>query len=247
MNPAGLLEKAVLVRRYKRFLADVQLASGEVVVVHCPNPGSMLGCAEPGSAVFLRKSNAPNRKLPYTWVVTEVGATLISVDTLLANKIVGAALRQGSVAALSHYKNVVSEYTFGSSRFDFLLDGCNEDTLATTAQPQFPSCIVEVKSTTLCDGATAMFPDAKTERGRKHLHGLMEARKQGIRAVQFYCISRSDATRFAPAKHIDPAYAAALVEAVRNGVEVMAWNIEIAIEQNLLQVRLCSELPVDLA
>ena len=235
MNPVGLLEKAVLIRRYKRFLADVELSTGEIVVVHCPNPGSMLGCAEPGSAVFLRKSDSTTRKLPYTWVITEVGPTLVSVDTLLANKVVGEALRERRIPALSQYEHVLSEYNYGDSRFDFCLG---------TAKDFTPECIVEVKSTTLCEGNVAMFPDAKTERGRKHLHGLIEAKKQGLRAVQFFCIARNDISSFTAAKHIDPAYAEALCRAAAAGVEVMAWTTRMAIDNGSLAVHLHEQIDV---
>lgn len=213
------LKEAVLIRRYKRFLADVQLPNGDVVVVHCPNPGSMIGCAEAGSRIMLRHSRDPKRKLPYTWVMTSVGDTHINVDTLLANKLFAEAARARLIPALRVYTKVIPEYSWSDSRFDFLLE---------SEAPNTVPCLVEVKSTTLADGPKAMFPDAKTERGRKHLRGLMAAKKAGMRAVQFYCVSRDDVTQFAPAEHIDPMYAAALREAAAAGVEVMAWVIQVS-------------------
>jgi sugar fermentation stimulation protein A len=118
-----LLKRGKLIRRYKRFLADVELDSGEVVVVHCPNPGTMIGCAEPGSEILLRHSCDPKRKLPYTWVMTVVDNVHISVDTMLANKLLFEALSMRTIPELSHYSEVVPEYTYGDSRFDFVLKG----------------------------------------------------------------------------------------------------------------------------
>jgi sugar fermentation stimulation protein A len=212
-----LLKRGKLIRRYKRFLADVELDSGEVVVVHCPNPGTMIGCAEPGSEILLRHSCDPKRKLPYTWVMTVVDNVHISVDTMLANKLLFEALSMRTIPELSHYSEVVPEYTYGDSRFDFVLKG----------ESNVPPCLVEVKSTTLAYGECGMFPDAQTVRGRKHLEGLIAARQNGLRAVQFYCVSRADVTTFSPADHIDKVYGETLRRAVEAGVEVMAWSIDV--------------------
>lgn len=230
------LHSGKLLRRYKRFLADVELANGDVIVAHCPNPGSMLGCAEPGSEIWLRHSTDPKRKLPYTWVVTNSSNSFISVDTLLANKLMKHAFANGQIPELAQYKHVVPEYTFEDSRFDFLL---KVDNSADTG------CLVEVKSTTMVDGDIAMFPDAKTERGRKHLSGLMRAVKAGYRAVQFYCIARNDVSSFKPAEQVDPKYAQYLREAASNGVEVLAWTTSIAIQDaNAFSVELARPVPV---
>jgi sugar fermentation stimulation protein A len=236
---ADKLEHAVLLRRYKRFLADVQLPGGETVVAHCPNPGSMLGCAEPGSAVVLRYSSDPKRKLPYTWIITRSGDTYINVDTLLANKLLLEALQQKQVPAFVQYDGIRPELTFGDSRFDFGLY-----LRKASINDKNPECIIEVKSTTLADGSRAMFPDAKTVRGVKHLHGLIAARQKGIRAVQFFCISRTDSESFSPADHIDPAYGSTLRLAAESGVEVMAWCIDIGKTGPTYSISFNKELPV---
>src|SRR5262249_43590327 len=163
----------------------------------------------------LRKAKDAKRRLQYTWVMTVQGKSYISVDTLLANKIVLEALKEKTLKEFSSYSQIRPEFTFEDSRFDFGLRHNGTDVPA--------DCIIEVKSTTMADGQQALFPDARTQRGRKHLQGLISAKKQGIRAVQFFCISRNDSTSFAPAAHIDPDYAAELKRAHSLGVEVMAW------------------------
>lgn len=229
------LVAAKLLRRYKRFLADVEMADGTTVVVHCPNPGSMLGVCDAGAPVMLRRSANVARKLPFSWVLVGVGGGLVNVDTLLANKVVDAGLADRLLPPFLGYTRVSREKTFGESRFDFLL----EDESA-----QLPNCFLEVKSTTLVDGQAAMFPDAVTARGRKHLQGLTDAVKHGHRAVQFFLIARDDVTEFRPAAHIDPAYAAALCQAQRAGVEVMAWTTEIAFNQGRATYGVGRQVPV---
>lgn len=237
MQLPTILQRGKLIRRYKRFLADVELETGEVIVAHCPNPGSMQGCAEPGSAVLLRHSNDPKRKLPYTWVMTIADDVHINVDTLLANKLVHEALKQKQLPELEMYDQIIPEYKSGDSRFDFMLTASGGN-----AKP----CLVEVKSTTLTKGDCAMFPDAVTARGRKHLGGLSDAVNRGMRAVQFYCIARNDVRAFAPAEHIDPEYARALRAAAAQGVELMAWTTEITLTENRHRVRLNHPVPIHL-
>ncbi len=213
------------------------MPGGEVIVAHCPNPGTMIGCAEPGSLILLRHSADPKRKLPYTWVMTMVGDIHVSVDTLLANKLVFEALSHGKIPELAGYSRVIPEYTWGDSRFDFYL----EDPAG-----KLPPCIVEVKSTTLAYGDCSMFPDAQTVRGRKHLEGLIAAKKSGIRAVQFYCVSRKDVRRFSPADHIDKAYGDALRRAFQAGVEVLAWTIDVSSTAERHSVTLREPIPIEL-
>ena len=240
---ADNLEKAILLKRYKRFLADVQLESGATIVVHCPNPGSMISCAEPGSEIYLRHSACADRKLPYTWVITRQGETFINVDTLLANKLVAEALAERRLPEFVEYDQVQKEFTFADSRFDFAL-GKDVSARSGHSNKNFPQCIIEVKSTTLAQGRRAMFPDAKTARGLKHLRGLMAARRQGIRAVQFFCISRNDIDSFSPAEHIDPDYADGLRQAAAAGVEIMAWHIEVRLLQRRFSVSLSAPVKV---
>lgn len=229
------LVEATLVRRYKRFLADVELGDGTVAVVHCPNPGSMIGVCAAGSRVMLRPAANASRKLPFSWVLTGVGSQLVNVDTLLANKVVFDALANGQLPPFLQYDLVHKEKTFGDSRFDFLLED---------SKGSHPSCFVEVKSTTLVEGDVAMFPDAVTARGRKHLSGLTEAVSRGHRAVQFFSIARCDVAEFRPAQHIDPAYTVALCSAHVAGVEMMAWTTEIVFVGGRATFTLGKSVPV---
>jgi sugar fermentation stimulation protein A len=211
------LEKAVLLKRYKRFLADVEFGDGKTATIHCPNPGSMIGVAEPGSTIWLRRAK-PGRKLDYTWVLTEVSDRFVCVDTLMANRLLYLGLTGGCFASVLPYSDVNKERTFGDSRFDFYL---------ANAEAPHAGCYMEVKSTTLVIDEAAMFPDAVTARGLRHLHGLEAAIKLGFRAVQFYCLARSDVKEFRPADHIDVDYGKALRQASRNNVDVLAWTMDI--------------------
>lgn len=203
-----------LQKRYKRFLADVKLASGEVITAHCPNTGSLTGCQPANAPCVLRDSQDPKRKLRYTLQTIQVDGTWVNVDTGLPNKLVPEAIRANLVPALRGYQSIRTEVKYGtSSRIDVLLE--TEDG---------SKCYVEVKNTTLMRGKRALFPDAVTSRGRKHLLELMEMVRQGHRAVMFYCVSRSDATSFAAAAEVDPAYCTTLEEAVEAGVEMEAWT-----------------------
>jgi sugar fermentation stimulation protein A len=190
-----------LIRRYKRFLADVELASGSETV-HCPNPGAMTGMADPGSAVLLSSSDSRNRKLRYTWELVRVGRTWVCVNSQIANRVVGAWLRSG--ALFPGAGAVESEVAAGGCRFDFRLGG---------------RTLLEVKTVTLRDGRFGAFPDAVTKRGRKHVETL--ARMRGRRVLLFF-VGRGDVSAVRLAGEIDPEYAAATRAAVRSGVEVVA-------------------------
>ena len=204
--------EARLLRRYKRFLADVRLADGEVVTVHCPNPGSLLGCLPEEGRVVLRDSQDPRRKLRYTFQTVEVDGTWVNVDTSLPNRLVAEAIEAGRIPELAGYDELRREVPYGeSSRIDLLLERPGE------------RCYVEVKSTTLVEGERALFPDAVTVRGKKHLEELGRMVAEGHRAVMFFLVSRGDVTSFAPADEIDPAYGETLREVVAAGVEALAY------------------------
>ncbi|WP_113910594.1 DNA/RNA nuclease SfsA [Roseovarius dicentrarchi] len=208
------LEPGVLIRRYKRFLADIQLPGGGQVVAHCANPGRMTGLAEPGLPVWIEPNDDPKKKLDYAWRLVELpGGHYACVDTAAANRVVGAALRAGRIAALAGYDSILPEQRYGAkSRIDFLLQGAGR-----------PDAYVEVKSVTLRrQGALAEFPDTRTERGARHLAELAQVARNGQRAVLLYLVQRSDCTSVATAADIDPAYAAALNDARAAGVEIMA-------------------------
>jgi sugar fermentation stimulation protein A len=216
--PAPLIP-ATLVKRYKRFLADVVLPTGEMITAHVANPGAMTGLAAPGARVWLSKSDKLGRKLPYSWELVEVdlggGLELVGVNTGHPNPLVGAALAAGAIAELTGYESIRREVKYGrNSRVDFLLEGAGR-----------PPCYVEIKNVHLMRQAgLAEFPDAKTERGAKHLDELGDMVATGARAVMLYLIQIGSSQRFGLARDIDPKYAAAFDRARGRGVEAIAWK-----------------------
>jgi len=216
------LVQAKLLRRYKRFLADVILATGEHCTVHCPNTGSMRNCLIEGSPCYLSESTNPKRKYRYTWELASVpGGHLACINTQRANALVAEGIADGRVKELSGFDVCARERKYGKerSRIDLLLSGQRGD------------CYVEVKSVTLAEGETAgFFPDAVSRRGQKHLRELQAIAQQGCRAVLFFCIQHSGIESVAPAAHIDPAYAAQLREAVSAGVELLAYRTAISLQ-----------------
>lgn len=202
-----------LLRRYKRFLADVELADGTIVTAHCPNSGSMTGCAAVGSPVLLSISNKPSRKLPYTWELVQTDGVWVGINTSLTNRLAREGIENGTVSELSGYDSVRGEVPYGAhSRLDFMLSGGCGD------------CFVEVKNVTLVDGRRALFPDAVTTRGQKHLRDLMEIVADGKRGVIFFVVQRGDAESVSPADSVDPEYGRLLRRAVTSGVEAIAYR-----------------------
>ncbi|MDP3847275.1 MAG: DNA/RNA nuclease SfsA [Pseudomonas sp.] len=229
------LEQGRLLKRYKRFLADIETASGELLTIHCPNTGSMFNCMQEGGAVWFSRSNDPKRKLPGTWELSETPqGRLACVNTGRANALVEEALWVGVITELNGFTGLRREVPYGEerSRIDFRLD-----------YPSGPA-FVEVKSVTLgfADSSVAAFPDARTERGAKHLRELATLARNGVRAVQLYCVNLSGIEAVRPAAEIDPAYAQGLREAVAAGVEVLAYGVEIS----PLEIRLVRRLDVQL-
>jgi sugar fermentation stimulation protein A len=209
------LIKAILVRRYKRFLADAVLEDGTTVTTHCPNSGSMKGYKDEGLAVWLLPNDDPKRKLKYTWeLVEDCDGDRIMVHAARANTLVKEAIEDGIIAELQGYDTLRQEVKYGSqnSRIDLLLEKSDE------------RCYVEVKSVTLKENGVLMFPDAVTTRGQKHLEELMEVAQNGDRAVLFFAVLREGGSRFEPAAHIDPAYAGLLHEAIDAGVEILIYR-----------------------
>ncbi len=204
-----------LLRRYKRFLADVELESGAAVVAHCANPGSMIGLAQPGAGVWLSPARNPARKLKYSWELTAVGDHLVGINTSVPNGLVAAALEAGRIPELSGYPDLRREVRYGkNSRIDILLESAGR-----------PPCYVEVKNVTLKRGPEAAeFPDSVTARGTKHLNELALMAAGGARAVMFYLVQRPDCVRLEIAADIDPAYDRALREALSQGVEVLCYG-----------------------
>ena len=226
------LIKGRLVRRYKRFMADVELDDGSVVVAHCPNSGSMLSVNLPGSDVWISPARNPDRKLRYTWELARVGSTLVGINTGWPNALAAEAIAAGKVPELAGYASLRREVKYGkNSRIDLLLE-----------DPEKPKCYVEVKNVTmrrdLSDGAPVEFPDGVTARGTKHLAELVDMVAEGHRAVMFYLVQREDADSFVLAADLDPDYAAALSAAMAAGVEAMCYACrlnekEIAVERPL--------------
>ena len=211
------LEPAILVRRYKRFLADIVLPDKKALTVHCPNSGAMLGCSTPGSPVMISRSANPARKYPYTLEMVHSGHVWVGVNTSLTNRLVREALENGVVRELGRPDAIVQEIkTSAATRLDFFLER------------GAARIYMEVKNCSLAEEGTAMFPDAKTIRGTKHLHELVGLKKQGYTAVVLFCIQREDADCFMPARHIDPAYAETLGKAARAGVMVLAYRADVS-------------------
>lgn len=216
---------ATLIRRYKRFLADVTLADGRETTVHVANPGSMLGLTDPGSRVFLSRSDNPNRKLPLSWELVEVdfgrGTELVGVNTGHPNRVVEEAIAAGKVPGLSGYGRHRREVRYGkASRVDFLLEDDGR-----------PPCFVEVKNVHMMrKPGRAEFPDAVTARGARHLEELAAMVREGARAVMVYLVQIGSAEGVAFARDIDPAYGAAFDRAREAGVEAVALTCRISTE-----------------
>lgn len=220
-----------LLRRYQRFLADVELADGSVLTAHTPNTGAMLGCAEPGSRVWLRDSGNPQRKYRYSWELVEnLAGVMIGINTGAVNRLVGEAIAAGVVTELQGYRTIRNEVRYGSerSRIDLLLEGGGR-----------AACYVEIKNVTALDAAgCALFPDAVSERGTKHLRELTQVVAAGGRGVIFFCVQRGDALRVRPADEIDTLYGATLRAALAAGVEAVAYRAEVTPEAIALRHRL---------
>ncbi len=226
----SLLE-ARLIQRYKRFLADVELPDGSQLTAHTPNTGAMLGCAEPGSRVWLRDTANPKRKYIYSWELVETMAgVLVGINTGLAPQLVQETIVDGRIADLQGYNTLRREVPYGleNSRIDLLLqDGAD------------PDCYVEVKNVTaMAESGTAIFPDAVSRRGSKHLRELIEMVKRGYRAVIFYCVQRQDAESLSPASTIDPEYADTMRLALNAGVEAIAYRATVSPQEISLTKRL---------
>jgi sugar fermentation stimulation protein A len=219
MRFATPLVRGTLVRRYKRFLADVMLEDGREVTAHCANPGAMLGLNAPGTIVWLEASSDPRRKLGFAWRLVELGdGHFAGIDTGLPNRLVAEALAAGTIPALAGYGSVRPEVRYGSaSRVDFLLSGGG-----------LPDAYLEVKNVHLRrEGDWAEFPDSVTVRGARHLRELAGVAAAGHRAVLLYVVQRTDCTRLRLAADLDPGYAAAAAEARAAGVEALAHGTRI--------------------
>ncbi|MBT4519023.1 MAG: DNA/RNA nuclease SfsA [Halieaceae bacterium] len=209
---------ARLKRRYKRFLADVELDDGEIITVHCPNTGAMTGCAEPGSPVWLSRSERTTRKYQHTWELVETTQGIACVHSAKANRVVREAFEAGVIPGFEAYPRILPEVRYGrNSRADLLLEGDRD------------RVFVEVKSVTLCqESGRGAFPDAVSVRGTKHIRELQAIRDLNTRAVLFFCILHAGIRSVSVAGNIDPVYREALCKAMVAGVEVVAWQADIS-------------------
>lgn len=227
----GPLTQGVLVKRYKRFLADVRLDDGRTITAHTPNTGGMIGCSEPGRPVWLSWHGGGTRKYDYTLEMIAMPSALVGVNTAVPNRLVRAAALAGAVPEFPFPAEVRSEVRCGDSRLDLLLRGADGRDM-----------LVEIKNCTLVEEGAAFFPDAVTERGRKHLGELARLAEGGTRAAVFILVQRGDAAWFSPADHIDPAWGETLRQVLRQGVELLAYRADLDLEG----IRLGARLPMRL-
>jgi len=219
----------LLLRRYKRFLADIILCNGEILTVHCPNSGSMRGCSDPGSPVMISKSDNPKRKYAWTLEMAQKNGIWIGVNTSLTNKLVHEALADGVITDFGHVLTIRPEVKVSEhSRLDFQLE------------TEAGRVYLEVKNCSLAENNVALFPDAVTARGTKHLLELDRLKQEGFGSAVLFCVQRSDADCFAPAASIDPMYAQTLADVRERGVQVLVYRADVGPEE----IRISTPLPV---
>ncbi|NVK57363.1 MAG: DNA/RNA nuclease SfsA [Alteromonadaceae bacterium] len=224
------LLRGTLLRRYKRFFADIELDSGEQITAHCPNTGAMTGCAEPGFTVYVSPADNPKRKLKFTWeLAVTANNNWIGVNTHHANKLVQEVLEQDPPAVFGPTLSIKREVTppGGTSRFDFCLTRTDHSLL-----------YVEVKSVTLAMENKGYFPDAVTQRGQKHARELTALANQGLATGLFFCVQHTGIESVHLAEHIDPGYADAVREAAHAGVDIVAMGCQITQEKIILNQQL---------
>lgn len=220
------LQAVKLLRRYKRFLADVELPDGRQLTVHCPNTGSMIGCSSPGLTAMISSSANPNRKYRHTLEMVKVAGSWVGINTSLTNRLVREALENAIFPELDPFEQIKAEVKCGNSRLDFLLTNKGELTY------------LEVKNCTLARQGIALFPDAITARGTKHLQELLRLHEAGHRAALIFCVQLQDVDHFKPAGDIDPLYARTLAEVYRQGVLVLACQARVTPEGITVNQRL---------
>lgn len=220
-----------LIKRYKRFLADVCLRDDESITVHCPNSGSMRGCSQPGSPVLISHSTNKKRKYPWTLEMVQDSGIWIGVNTSLTNKLVHEALANGVIQNFGSITKITPEIKVSSkSRLDFYLESGEQQ------------IYLEVKNCSMAENNVALFPDAVTARGTKHLEELIQLKQQGYTAAVLFCVQRGDATSFSPATAIDPVYAQTLYKATREGVIALAYQADLSSSEVVIR----REIPVQL-
>lgn len=211
------LIKGSLIKRYKRFLADIQLEDGSITTAHCPNSGAMQGLTEPETPVWLSKSNNPNRKLPYTWEMAHVDGTYVGMNTSNPNGLVEEAIKNNTIKELANFQTLQREVPYGkNSRIDILLNHSDQSLT-----------YVEVKNVHLKRGHTAAFPSSVTARGSKHMRELSEIVRQGHEAYVVFVVQRNDCNSFEIAKDIDPTYDQEVTQALQAGVKFLVYACEV--------------------
>ena len=223
----GPLTSGRLLKRYKRFLADVELVNGEIITAHTANTGRMIGCSEPGRRVWLSHHDRPGRKYPYSWEMIEMPGCLVGVNTMLPNRLAAQAAALGLLSETRGPARVEQEVTIGHSRLDLRLTDAIGETI-----------LVEVKNCTLAKDKVAYFPDAVTDRGARHLDELAAQADNGVRTAIMIIVQRSDADCFSPADHIDPEWGRRLRSAMAKGVEVWAYQADLTLAGISLGCRL---------
>lgn len=217
--PEPLL-RGSLIKRYKRFLADIELEDGNLITAHCPNTGAMQGLTDPGIPVWVSRSSNPSRKLAYTWQMTEVEGTFVGMNTANPNPLVEDAIHSGVIVELQGYKSLRREVPYGkNSRIDILLESPSES-----------FTYVEVKNVHMKRGKNAAFPSSITTRGAKHMQELSEMVRQGHKAYVVYVVQRNDCEGFEIANDIDPDYSQETLKALKNGVEALVYACEVSPE-----------------
>jgi len=219
-----------LISRYKRFLADVRLDDDTEVVAHCTNSGTMKSCLENGAEVYLTPVNDPKRRTKFTWEMIKINGDWVGINTGNPNKLAFEAISAGIIPELQGYTTVKREVKYGDSRFDIF------------AENETEKCFIEVKNVTMKVGNYALFPDAVTTRGQKHLKTLMEVKAEGMRAVMLYIVQRCDVDVFAPATEIDPDYEKALKTAFNAGVEVIVMQAKVTPDK----IELLRKIPAEI-
>ena len=208
-------------KRYRRFLADIRLDSGELITAHCANSGSMKECSLAGQPVYVSYHDVKTRKYKHTWELIEMPTSMVGVNTGVPNKLVFQSIKAGVISELTGYKEIKAEVKVGKhSRLDILLSNGEND-----------RCYVEIKNCTLVENGVAFFPDAVTTRGQKHIKELQTLKKKGDRSVMFFLIQRTDAEIFKPADNIDPEYGKVLRRGFKNGLEILVYDVTIDLEK----------------
>lgn len=228
------LQSATLLKRYKRFLADIKFPGGEQTTIHCANTGAMTGCADPGNTVWYSQSDNPKRKYPYSWELSQTPALdIICVNTIRANQLVEEAIGLGKIKELTGYDELKREVKYGNenSKIDFYL-----------SSPGKAETYIEVKSVTLLTDGQGYFPDAVTTRGQKHLRELTELAKKGKRAVLLFAVLHSGINSVKAADHVDPLYGQLLTAAIKAGVEVLAYKANFTPGDKVTEISLCQPL-----